>query len=748
MIIDRNVARYAVFAEDPILNALRKISENKSGAVFSVTEGGELEGVLTDGDFRRWLLEQPEIDLNLPLSSISNKDFEALNQHARPEDIESRFNQRIRFIPLLDDHGHLVAVARDKPAEIRIGARTIGPEAPCFVIAEIGNNHNGDLALAKRLVDLAAEAGADCAKFQMRHMRAVYGARGDSGDPAEDLGSQYTLDLLSRFQLEPNELFEAFDHCRARGLEPLCTPWDAESVAQLEGYGMQAYKVASADLTNHDLLAALAKTGKPLIVSTGMSNEREILDAIRILRAHSSQYVLLHCNSTYPAPFKDIQLNYMDRLRQVGNCPVGYSGHERGYAVPVAAVARGAKVIEKHFTVDRNMEGNDHRVSLLPAEFKEMVGAIRDIEQALGSSAPRKITQGELLNREVLAKSVVARRAIRAGETISDDMLDIKSPGRGLAPYRKKELIGKPARRDVPAGDFFYLSDVSAAGAKPRPFKFGRPFGVPVRFHDFRAIAAACNLDFVEFHLSYRDLDTDFRRFIEGPQELGFVVHSPELFANDHIMDLCSPDDSYRRRSIAELQRVVDLTRALKPLFPRTKRPLIVINAGGFTLDQHLATNERQRLYDLTLESLRKVETEGIEISPQTMPPFPWHFGGQRYHNLFVDPGEIAQFCRAHGYRVCLDVSHSKLACNHFKWSWTGFLDAVVPHTAHLHVADAKGVDGEGLQIGEGDIDFAELASHLASAAPKASLIPEVWQGHKNNGEGFWLALSSLEPLF
>jgi N-acetylneuraminate synthase len=210
-------------------------------------------------------------------------------------------------------------------------------------------------------------------------------------------------------------------------------------------------------------------------------------------------------------------------------------------------------------------------------------------------------------------------------------------------------------------------------------------------------------------------------------------------------MDLCSSDASYRERSIAELQRVVELTRGMKPFFPSTKRPLIVINAGGFTLDKHLATCERQQLYDLTLQSLRKVDAEGVEIVPQTMPPFPWHFGGQRYHNLFVDPGEIAEFCRAHGYRVCLDLSHSKLACNHFKWSWTNFLDAVVPYTAHLHVADAKGVDGEGLPIGEGDIDFAELGQHLAAGAPKASFIPEIWQGHKNNGEGFWQALTSLE---
>ena len=743
MIIDRNIARYVVYCEDPVLNALRRISDNKSGAVFSVTESGELEGVLTDGDFRRWLVAQREIDLDLPVSAISNKQFQALRHDARPDEIESRFSDKIRFLPLVDERGHLVAVARDKPAEMRIGARAIGGENPCFVIAESGHNHNGSLELARKLVDLAVDAGADCAKFQMRTMSALYRKSGAAS--GEDLGSEYTLDLLARFQLPPEQLFEAFDHCRKRGIVPLCTPWDAESVAQLERYGMQAYKVASADLTNHDLLAVLARTGKPLLVSTGMSNEREIVEAARLLRGNSAQFVLLHCNSTYPAPFKDVQLSYMDRLRQIGNCPVGYSGHERGYAVPIAAVARGAKVVEKHFTVDRNMEGNDHRVSLLPDEFKAMVRAIRETEESLGTASARRVTQGELLNREILGKSVVARRAIARGETIGDDMLEIRSPGKGLAPYRRKELVGKIAPRDVPPGDFLYPSDLAPAACGPRPFRFDRPFGVPVRFHDFPKIAGKSNFDLVEFHLSYRDLEVDFRPHVGSPQTLGLVVHSPELFAGDHVMDLCAEDPAYRDRSIAELQRVVDVTRALKSFFPRTERPLVIINAGGFTLDRHLAPAERAGLYEAILESLRRVDAQGVEIIPQTMPPFPWHFGGQRYHNLFVDPDEIRSFCTGHGYRMCFDVSHSRLACNHYKWSWPNFVKSVAAHSAHLHLADARGVDGEGLQIGEGDIDFAELGALLAPAAPSASFIPEIWQGHKNDGEGFWLALDRLE---
>ncbi len=580
----------------------------------------------------------------------------------------------------------------------------------------------------------------------MRSMQALYANAGDAGDASEDLGSQYTLDLLSRFQLSNEELCSVFDHCRARGILAICTPWDQDSLAVLERYGMPAYKVASADFTNHDLLEAMVRTNKPLICSTGMSTETEIVESIRLLKRHGAQYVLLHCNSTYPAPFKDINLAYLDRLKSLGECLVGYSGHERGIAVAIAAVGRGAKVIEKHFTVDRNMEGNDHRVSLLPGEFAAMVQGIREVEQAIGAAdTARHVSQGELMNREVLGKSVVACIDIAQGSVITAEMLEVKSPGKGLAPYRKQELVGRAAPRTLRAGEFFFASDLDAPQARPRAYRFRRPFGVPVRYHDACKMVAQSNFDLLEFHLSYKDLETDFRQSLREPLDLDLVVHSPELFAGDHIMDLCSPDAAYRRRSIDELQRVVDVTRALKPLFMRAGRPLIVINAGGFTPDAPLPRAARETLYQAVHESLSKVDAAGVEIIPQTMPPFPWHFGGQRYHNLFVEAADIGAFCRAHGYRVCLDISHSKLACNFHKWSFQEFLEEVAPFSAHLHVVDAAGVDGEGLQIGEGDIDFKAAGRLLDELAPHASFVPEIWQGHKNDGEGFWYALQQLE---
>jgi N-acetylneuraminate synthase len=749
VIIDRDISPLIVFAEDDIITALRKISSNKRGVVLCVSGSGQLEGVLTDGDVRRWLVDGGQFDFETSALQVANRSFTAVRDNAAPEDVQASFSDRISFLPVVNAHNHLIAVAWRDGAGISIAGRAIGPDEPAYVIAEIGNNHNGSLDLAKELIDLAREAGADCAKFQMRDMATLYRNSGKADDESADLGAQYTLDLLAKFQLTDDQLYEAFDHCKQRGIQPLCTPWDESSLAKLEAYGMPAYKLASADLTNHQLLTAMARTGKVLICSTGMSTQREIDDSVALLKRHSAPFVLLHCNSTYPAPFKDINLAYMDILAKASGGIVGYSGHERGTSVPIAAVARGAKVIEKHFTIDRTMEGNDHRVSLLPSEFKDMVRSIREVEEAMGGNKPRVLTQGELMNREVLAKSIVAARPIAEGQIITSDDLALQSPGQGLQPYHRPSLLGRAARRQMETGDFFFPSDLAMSATGARNYSFDRPFGVPVRYHDLEKMIAASNLDLVEFHLSYKDMDIDLARVLDQKRfDVELVVHSPELFAGDHVMDLCSSDASYRQRSTDELQRVIDITRALKPHFAASDRPPIVINAGGFTADGPIDPADRPRMYELVGEALESLDKAGVEIIPQTMPPYPWHFGGQRYHNLFMSAEDVEAFCTTYGYRVCLDISHSALAASHAKTSFHGFLQTVGPLTRHLHIVDAEGVDGEGLQIGDGTIDFAMVAQVLRETAPTASFIPEIWQGHKDGGAGFWLALERLEEWF
>lgn len=745
MIIDRSITKYIIFDEDPVQRAFEKINANNMRIIFVVDEYGVLKGIVTDGDLRRWILAQKKIDLQQPVSAAANTEFTYCHDSERPEKIIEKISIRVEFIPLVDDRMRLLAVASQRNISFSIGKHVISEETPVFVIAEIGNNHNGDILLAKRLVDKAVWAGADCVKFQMRHLDDLYHNAGDANDVSEDLGSQYVLDLLAKFQLENDDLVEVFDYCCELGVIPLCTPWDKHSVQFLERYGVEGYKVSSADLTNHDLLLEIASTGKPMICSTGMSSEHEIGAAVDLLHRHGAQFILMHCNSTYPAPFKDINLRYLKRLQELSSFSVGYSGHERGYNVAVAAVALGARVVEKHFTLDRSMEGNDHKISLLPDEFQRMVQGIREVEQAMGNGGGRTISQGELINRESLAKSLVINQTLKKGESITEAMIDVKSPGKGLPPYKKNELIGLKSCRDFSRGDFFYDEDLVSDIIEPRQYRFVHPYGVPVRYHDLQQIAASCPMDMLEIHLSYKDLDVDLRQFFTDPMSHQLVVHSPELFSGDHVLDLCADDETYRQRSIDELRRVIAVTRQLKEYFPNASRPPIVVNVGGFSADHFIDKTIQKSKYSLLLDSLAKIDQSGVELIPQTMPPFPWHFGGQRYHNLFVKLEEVLDFCLKNDYRVCLDVSHSKLACNHDNESFLQFVEKVAPVTAHLHIADASGVDGEGLQIGDGEIDFKMLMQKMAEVMPEISFIPEIWQGHKNKGQGFWVALDRLE---
>lgn len=629
--------------------------------------------------------------------------------------------------------------------DFKISNKLIGKNTSVFVIAEIGLNHNGDFNLAKKLIDLASNSGADCVKFQMRNMSDLYLSKGEK-DISADLSTQYTLDLLKKSHLSNDQYFKLFDYCKKNNVIPLCTPWDMKSVDALESYGMDAYKVASADFTNHKLLEKLSTTNKPLICSTGMSTEDEIGLSASFLKKKEVSFALLHCNSTYPTPFKDINLNYLESLKKY-DVQVGYSGHERGFSVPLAAVALGATIIEKHFTVDKNMYGNDHKVSLLPDEFSEMVIGIRNIEESLGTNENRKISQGEMINRENLSKSVFVNKDIKIDEVFSIDNLEVRSPGSGLKPYKINLILGKKSNRDIKKGSMLFDSDLEVSMKQISQYKFKRPFGIPVRYHDFDDLKNITNIDFVEFHFSYQDLNLNPSDFIKDTNNLDFIVHSPDHFSGDHILDFANKDKKYIERSISELNKVCDRTRELKKIFSKIEKPMIVVNIGGFSNNNFINIDSKKELYEDVYDNLKKINDDDVEIILQTMPPYPWYFGGQRYTNLFCDPKEIEFFCNKFNYRICYDLSHTMMACNYHNQDLLSSLTSLSKFIAHMHISDAKGVDEEGVFVGEGDVDFTTFGNYINNQIPLIGFIPEIWQGHKNSGEGFWNALSFLQKF-
>lgn len=319
-----------------------------------------------------------------------------------------------------------------------------------YIIAEAGVNHNGSLEIAKKLVDSAKAAGADCIKFQTFKAENIVTKHAQKADyQQKQTGTtESQFDMLKKLELSDEEFVELHQYCQEKDIQFLSTGFDFASTDFLNSLNMPIWKIPSGEITNLPYLIKIAKYNKPVILSTGMSTIEEIGQAKKVLEENgASEIIILHCTTEYPTPIEEVNLNAMLTIGNTFNVDFGYSDHTQGIEVPIAAVALGAKVIEKHFTLDCTMEGPDHKASLEPNEFKEMVDAIRNIEKALGCT--EKIpTKAELKNIKIARKSIVAATSIKKGEVFTEENLTVKRPGTGISPMRWFDVLGKLAKRD------------------------------------------------------------------------------------------------------------------------------------------------------------------------------------------------------------------------------------------------------------------------------------------------------------
>ncbi len=318
------------------------------------------------------------------------------------------------------------------------------------IIAEIGVNHNGQIDLAKKMVDEIARCGADTAKFQTTvPEKLVSKFAGKAEYQKETTGSDESqLEMIRKITLPLDAFEEMKRYCEKTGVEFLSTPFDFESIDYLDSIGMRLWKIPSGEVTNLPYLIRIAKTGYPVIMSTGMCTLQEIRDAVSVLDKYGAgDLTILHCTTEYPAPVDEVNLKAMETLRDEFHRPVGYSDHTEGIDVSIAAAAMGACVIEKHFTLDRSMEGPDQRASTEPGPFRQMVQSIRTIERALGEGG-KTVSASERKNIAVARKSIVAARPIAKGELFTEENLTTKRPGDGLSPMKWFDVIGKKAPRD------------------------------------------------------------------------------------------------------------------------------------------------------------------------------------------------------------------------------------------------------------------------------------------------------------
>ncbi|MBU1568831.1 MAG: N-acetylneuraminate synthase family protein [Proteobacteria bacterium] len=620
--------------------------------------------------------------------------------------------------------------------KLQIDRKVIGDGYPTYIIAEIGINHNGDEAVARRLIDAAVEAKADAVKFQKRHLPSLY--RQELLDHPEkyEQNFQYMIPLLKKIELSDESYVRLRNYCDEKGISFLCTPFDKVSADFLKKIDVHAYKIASADLTNSSLLQHIGSFKKPMILSTGMSSWEEVETAVAVMKKTGSQFALLHCKSVYPVWPRDVNLHMINRLRQYG-VPVGYSGHEVGITISLVAASMGANIIEKHVTLDKKMEGPDHKLSLEPHELRRLIRDIRVADESIGNTK-RIMLRGEVMNREVFGKSLIAACKIAKGGLITSEMVDVMGPGKGLAPDKMEKLIGLKAKRDIQAGDFFLDNDISDLEEVSFNAVFESHWGLVARYSDFKEMMVY-KPRIIEFHLAEMDLHNTV--VPDEAYDCGLVVHAPE-YLGEKLMDLCSLNEELRKKSAKLVRDVIGVTCLLAKQFKGT--PKVIAHPGAMSFQGKLDKKLLRMALSRSLAEIREdPDAVSVELLFENLPPYPWYFGGQWKGNYFMSADEITDFCKENQMKICFDLSHSALYCNAKEIDLAKQIKTMLPYTSHLHLADGYGLDGEGVQFGEGSIDLKSIIPLFKNF--QGSWIPEIWRGHLNNGYAFLEALNYLK---
>lgn len=606
-----------------------------------------------------------------------------------------------------------------------------------YIISEIGINHNGSLQTAINLIRVSKEAGVDAVKFQKRDMESIYSASVLNDANRAEWNFEYLIPLLKEVELSKSDYLTIRKECDKLEIDLIVTPFDQISAQFVAELGVSAFKISSADMTNIPLLRSCNSYDLPMIISVGMWDDKDISVCVDIFKNEQFNYALLLAQSTYPASYETLNLGYIDRLKELSPV-VGYSGHERGTFIPVAAVAMGCRIIEKHITFDKNEKGPDHKASMLPEEWEEMVFQIRMLEKSLGSK--KLINQAETLCKEAFAKSAVPVRDLPANHTLSATDVTFKSPGKGIFPHEINDYIGKVLTRPVSRDHYISKTDFekTTAIADWKSFSFRKDWGVKCRFHDyasFKVLGTPC----IEFHCSQTDLDVDFHTDLSDSM---LIVHAPEIF-DRQLVDICSEDAARVKDSLKILQRSIDKAIAISKFFPKHK-PKLVVHLGGMSLDIR-ELSDTKLLTERAINNFGKLEysPDDLDILPENLPPRPWYLGGEWFQHGFMLESDMIAFCSYFSLGMVYDICHASLYCHKFNTSLIDYTKTVMPYVSHVHISDAYGNNGEGIQIGEGDIDFESLFREMK--AFKFSWVPEIWSGHLHGGAGIYECLKRLE---
>ncbi|GAA0782944.1 hypothetical protein E1180_07905 [Roseibium denhamense] len=600
------------------------------------------------------------------------------------------------------------------------------------VIAELGINHRGSSRIAEQLIDIAADAGAWGAKFQYRAKDGFYQSTTEIGD-----------EILSReiddSYIEPEDILRLAGMIKQKGMAAGISFFKFSDSADFGSAiaEFDFFKVPSAELRNEALIDALAGLGKPLILSTGGHSEEDIFNAIESTRSIPDVYYL-HCISNYPVLLGNQQMGFIRTLREKTEAPIGYSSHDQDWEVCLVAAANGATVFERHLTMDKHGKGIDDSSSSDPDEFRRLCKLINAYPTVQGN-ARREINQGERINMQNLGSSLYASRQIEVGDLLSQDNVVVKAPRKGLtwADVARKKLgaVKRPIAAGTAVTDLHFTDPKPPLSSKLVAFCDERQLSIPLRLHDAKALQTRFPIRNNELHLSYGEVRS-FKSEMAANLSLldltrHYSIHIPDYIDSKTLIDPLASDDAVRDGSNDMIATCVDLALELES---RTGAAVPIV--GSFS---RLLPDGKTATYQTLQETLDRLgRKRSAPIYPQWLPRIAWYFGGADVLDMFCGSDDV-DIVKSIGMELCLDLSHLILSANYEKADWREWCNELMPLARHLHIADAVGIDGEGIEFGRGDLG--DPGPFLDGSVRK---VLEVWQGHLSEGDGFETAIRQL----
>jgi sialic acid synthase SpsE/sugar phosphate isomerase/epimerase len=590
-----------------------------------------------------------------------------------------------------------------------------------YLIAEIGINHNGDFLTAKTLINEAAHAGADAIKFQYRNLGRAY------NETSREIGDEALKVEIKKNFLSTENILLLLEYAKQLGLDVGISFFDFKDIEDFSSSILMFdfYKIPSVELTNMELINSLLKFDKIVFISTGAHSEEEIDNVFK--RLTGDKWIPLHCISNYPTLSLNSKLGYINHLTKKWKRQAGYSSHDENWELCMVAFTLGATVIERHITLDKYGPGLDHSTSSTPNEFKKLSNFMNEYKLISQGDSDRLINQGELINRQNLGKSFFALTEVKAGEQVRINDYEYRHPRVGLSEAELKLFIGKKLLQNCKAGAPLTKSHFKKPKVLPDRIiqKCEQmKISLPVRLHDYYEIYQKIPISNFELHLSVNDVEF-LEDFKPASIKHNFSIHLPDYQDSIKLLNPFSKNISEKLKA----QQIINSIKSFAIKLSKIQEQKVIL-VGSFSQ----VDDQKVLFYQQCKDLQDEFESFDLLFSFQWLPPFAWYFGGSARLDVFNNLSDI-ELIKANNLNICLDTSHLLMGAKYYNFNPNVVLQSLISQITQFHISDAKGFDGEGFQIGKGDLTNLDFLKKILEF-PHRKVI-EVWQGHLNLFEGF-----------